>query len=60
MFQVPGLIKTQANKLQNKGIDISCAIKNCDSYTALKTVEAIIPAWVQPLNLNDIYLLEIK
>ncbi|MDD2251307.1 MAG: DUF4147 domain-containing protein [Candidatus Cloacimonetes bacterium] len=49
-----------ANKLQNKGIDISCVIKNCDSYTALKTVEAIIPAWVQPLNLNDIYLLEIK
>ena len=48
-----------ANKLQKKGIDISCALKNCDSYTALKAIDAIIPTWSYPLNLNDIYLLQL-
>lgn len=49
-----------ANQLQEKGIDISSALKNCDSYTALKAIDAIIPSWSYPLNLNDIYLLQIS
>jgi hydroxypyruvate reductase len=48
-----------ANQLQEKGIDISSALKNCDSYTALKAIDAIIPSWSYPLNLNDIYLLQL-
>ena len=48
-----------ASQLQEKGIDISSALKNCDSYTALKAIDAIIPSWSYPLNLNDIYILQI-
>ena len=48
-----------ASQLQERGIDISSALKNCDSYTALKAIDAIIPSWSYPLNLNDIYILQI-
>jgi len=48
-----------ANKLQQKGIDISSTLKKCDSYPALKAINAIIPSWSYPLNLNDIYILQI-
>ena len=47
------------NQLQEKGIDISFALKKCDSYPALKAINAIIPSWSYPLNLNDIYILQI-
>jgi hydroxypyruvate reductase len=47
------------NQLQAKGIDISSAIAECDSYSALKTINAVVPAFQNPLNLNDIYLLQL-
>jgi hydroxypyruvate reductase len=47
------------NQLQAKGIDISSVIAKCDSYSALKTINAVVPAFQNPLNLNDIYLLQL-
>jgi hydroxypyruvate reductase len=47
------------NQLQAKGIDISSVIAECDSYSALKTINAVVPAFQNPLNLNDIYLLQL-
>ena len=47
------------NQLQAKGIDIFSVIAECDSYSALKTINAVVPAFQNPLNLNDIYLLQL-
>ncbi len=46
-------------KIKAAGIDPEDSLANYDSYTALKAIDAIIPNWKNPVNVNDIYLLEI-
>jgi len=46
--------------LLQKGIDLNAALKNNDSITALKAVEAIIPGEYTGINVNDIVLLYIN
>jgi glycerate-2-kinase len=43
--------------LLNKGIDADAAISSFDSYTALKSVSGLVPAWHSPLNVNELYIL---
>jgi len=45
------------NNLLNKGIDADAAISSFDSYTALKSVSGLVPAWHSPLNVNELYIL---
>lgn len=46
--------------LLEKGIDIQAYLDNNDSFTALKTVDAIIPGEYTGINVNDIALLYIN
>lgn len=45
------------NALQEKGIDLAAYLDDNDSYTALKVINAIIPAEHTGINLNDVVLL---
>ncbi len=47
------------NQLYNKGIDAAYALQNSDSYTALKQIGAIIPAFPDHINVNDIFILSL-
>jgi hydroxypyruvate reductase len=48
------------NKLSEGGFDAGRELKNCNSYVALSAINAIIPAWKTPVNVNDIYVLIIS
>ncbi len=45
------------DELCESGFDVGSELKNCNSYVALSSVNAIIPAWKTPVNVNDIYVL---
>ncbi|MDD2230295.1 MAG: DUF4147 domain-containing protein, partial [Candidatus Cloacimonetes bacterium] len=47
------------SKLTEKGIDAEATLRNCDSYTALDAVAAIIPAFAKHINVNDIFILSL-
>jgi len=46
--------------LQAKGVDIAASLANNDSFTALKTVDAIIPGEYTGINVNDVVMLYVQ
>jgi hydroxypyruvate reductase len=46
-------------QMKQKGIDIGDSLEENDSYTALKAVDAILPAEVTGMNVNDVVMLYI-
>lgn len=46
-------------KLISLGFDPVKELNNYNSYPVLRAADCIIPAWQHPVNVNDIYLLEI-
>ncbi len=47
-------------KLKAQGIDPDLALARFDSYPALQAIDAIIPAWKTPVNVNELYLLYLE
>ena len=47
------------HRMQDKGIDAKASLRNYDSFTALQAVGAIIPAFPQHINVNDVFILSL-
>lgn len=46
------------NKLKDKGIDAAAYLCQCDSYSALKAIGAIIAPFPNRINVNDLFVLQ--